>query len=247
VQSLSLLSLGLLLVVTVVIGFRLVRLAGRTRRLPELLIGLALLCFAPLGYGLMFAARMPGLIPASQKTAFVITGLFGLTAGATALYAFVWQVFRPSAGWARSLCYACFVALIVSTAGDVATRLIGRSDGSGLWFWSNFVMRTLSLAWAGSESMRYWRMMCRRLALGLADPLTTSTFLLWGLGAWSAAAAFAVAFVTRAVTGHHAMVIPEANAAVCVLAVIASATIFLAFFPPAAWVRVVNARAPSRS
>jgi hypothetical protein len=247
VEVLSLASLGLLLLATVVVGLRLLRLASRTRRLPELLIGIALLCLAPFGYGLMVAARVPRLWSTGVQEALIVAGLLGLTAGSSALYAFVWQVFRPRSGWARSVCYACFVGLIVSTAGDVATRFIGSFEGSGPWFWVNFVLRSLSLVWAGLESLRYWLMMRRRLVLGLSDPLTANTFLLWGLGALSAASAFAVALVTRAVTGHHVMQFAELNSLVCALSGLAAATIFLAFFPPDAYARAVRARARRRA
>lgn len=243
-EILSLGSLGLLLGVTVAVGLRLLRLWRRTRRLPELLIGVTLLCFAPFGYGIMFAARVPDLWSVGVQEALIAAGLLGLTAGASALYAFVWQVFRPRAGWARWLCYACFVGLIVSTAGDMATRFIGSMEGGGPWFWANFVLRTLSLVWSGLESLRYWRLMRRRLSLGLADPVTANTFLLWGLGALSAASAFGVALVTRAVTGHHVMQYDELNAVVCALSALAAGTIFLAFFPPAAYVRAVRSRSP---
>ena len=41
---------------------------------------------------------------------------------------------------------------------------------------------TANLLWGAVESLRYYALMRRRLRLGLADPLVTNRFLLWGLG-----------------------------------------------------------------
>jgi hypothetical protein len=35
--------------------------------------------------------------------------------------------------------------------------------------------------WGAVEALRWWRLLRRRLALGLADPVVTNRFLLWGL------------------------------------------------------------------
>jgi len=44
------------------------------------------------------------------------------------------------------------------------------------------------MSWAGFESIRYYKMQSRRLLLGLADPIVTDRFRLWGLSMLAAGA-----------------------------------------------------------
>jgi len=236
----SALAFGLFVVVTAVVGLRMLVLAARTRRLPELLIAVALLGLGPLGYGVSFVGRQVTGLPPEVALQAVVAGSLGLSTGSAALYVFVWQVFRPRATWARWACYASFVALVVSTGADLLVRLFVASRGSGGWMWAAMVFRMLPLLWGAVESLRYWAMMRRRLALGLADPLVTATFLLWAVGAGSAGAGFAVAIATRAITGVSPTEHMPSNTALCVLALVAAVAIGLAFFPPRTAVRVLR-------
>ena len=62
-------------IVAFVIGWRLIGLSARTRRLPELLIGVAVLFLAGLGYPLSAVAReVPELAPSTR-------GAVGASAG----------------------------------------------------------------------------------------------------------------------------------------------------------------------
>ena len=42
-------------------------------------------------------------------------------------------------------------------------------------------LRGIALLWGGTESLRYWRLLRKRIALGLADPIVARRFLLWGV------------------------------------------------------------------
>jgi hypothetical protein len=246
---LSVLGFGAFLLVSLVVGVRLLLLARRTRLLPELSIGVALLSLGPLGYGLLFAARTIPELPSRRAVGLTLCGLCGLAVGSSALYFFVWRVFRPVEGWARAFAFVGFVVLAISTMGDMVTRALSTLEGAGLWFWVAFVMRAAPLAWGAVEAFRYWGMMRRRQVLGLAEPVVTRVLAYWGVGAGCAALAFGLALATRALTGLSVQSVPRANAAVSLLALVAAAAIWLAFFPgpsAASGARLAREPAPPR-
>ena len=59
-------------------------------------------------------------------------------------------------------------------SGYVSQRSVSPSTTGG--------SERVSSLWGAAESLRYFSMMRRRAKLGLADPLVTNRFLLWGLG-----------------------------------------------------------------
>ena len=46
-------------------------------------------------------------------------------------------------------------------------------------------MVVLAFAWGGFEALRYFFLLRRRQALGLADPVVTNRFLLWAIADWT--------------------------------------------------------------
>jgi hypothetical protein len=54
---------------------------------------------------------------------------------------------------------------------------------AGVGHWIGWAGRTAAALGIAFESFRYWRMLRRRLRLGLADPVVTNRFLLWGIWA----------------------------------------------------------------
>jgi hypothetical protein len=116
--------------------------------------------------------------------------------GAVSLWFFTRRVFRPASRWAGVL-FAAAAAVIAW--GFVSDMLLSGAADFNERRWSSppsvlgFASRTGAFAWAAAESLLYWRGMRRRLALGLADPLTTHRFLLWGAGNLAALCIYAVA------------------------------------------------------
>ena len=117
----------------------------------------------------------------------------------------------------------------------------------------------LVFGWAFVESFRYYIMMRRRVALGLAEPVVTNRFLLWTL--WTAGLTILPLVVTavRAVQLAHfgasdpASGLVFSEEAAWSLAVVRStvmgvgpviiAALWLSFFPPRSYVGWVRARA----
>lgn len=231
-RILTLIGFGAFLITTLVVGIRLLWMAQRTRELPELLIGIAMLALGPLGYGVAVGASLlPGLGHELLLAATAI-GVVDMSLGAAALYVFIWRVFRPSEAWVQGLCFLSLVLLAVSTVGDVVARLLVRVDGIGFWFWLAFSLRLLPMWWSCFESLRYWRRMLRRTALGIGDPVVARSFLLWGIGSAAAGAAFTTGFGCRLFLGVGANQHPTVALLLSLMALVAGVAIGLAFFPP---------------
>ena len=98
----------------------------------------------------------------------------------------------------------------------------------------------LVAVWGAAESFSYWDKLRKRLALGLADPVTTAQFRMWGTSfTFASAAGFIVAGATivlkAPITGF-----PAALVAVQICLVGTTGLTWLAFYPPQrfqAWMR----------
>src|SRR5690606_851239 len=176
---------------------RLLALARRTRRRPELLLGLGILGTAALGYGLLIAAsllRGAGTTASDGlPRALLAAGTILHDAGVTMIVLFVLTVFRPVERWARALAAGALLALWGGHVGwELSNAYRSAQPGDAFWWLRSFVVWSYPL-WTMVESYRYYGLLRRRLALGLADPLVTNRFFLWGsaslgtvLAVWSA-------------------------------------------------------------
>jgi hypothetical protein len=107
------------------------------------------------------------------------------------------------------------------------------------WATVQHLMVGLCLAWTGLESLLFYRQMRRRLALGLADPVVTNRFLLWAVFGVTTTAILVVN------AGYHLAGVNTLNDPVCRLvttlgAFVASSAMYLAFVPPAFYVRLLE-------
>lgn len=243
--SLYVISTAAFALIALAVGARLLLLSRRTGEYPERLLGVGIMLTASFGYGLLMFAVI-GRQTAADPSAF---GWTAITACGWALHdigvvcqlAFVVAVFRPNERWARILACAMAALLWFSLAGFGATG--GFLGGAILsnWYWAGFLVIGSYQAWMAFESFRYWAMMRRRTRLGLADPLVTNRFLLWGIAALCAVAAIWMvnlpAFAGVALGSKEA---PGLQAVSLLLASLfgttAVATYWFTFFPPA-WYR----------
>jgi len=233
------------LLVSFVLGVRLLLRSRRTRRVHELALGLALLGMGSVGYSFHVAARIPELSTAAGKL-LVIAAISAQAVGTGSLLYFVWQCFRPREAWARGFGFFCLVLLSVSTAGDALSRALSGLDGWGPWYWLGLAVRLLAVSWAAWESLRVYVLMRRRFVGELGDPMATHGFLLLGLGASAATGAAAIAITVRFLSGVSVARIPEASLAVCLLILAATTCAWLALFPPPAYRHMLE-RAAKRS
>src|SRR5215831_21374380 len=111
------LSVGLLILVSLIVSIRTFALWRRTRGLPELLLSLMLFSGTVLGYPAMIATTQ---IPASRMWPLHIAAQALESFGIACLLLFTLKVFRPHALWARCLVAAALLGIV---AGGVAYSL----------------------------------------------------------------------------------------------------------------------------
>lgn len=192
-----------------------------------------------IGYPLLSAIQQAP-IPAGWIPGLMVAQILCHLIGDTAFGIFVQRVFRPTASWARALPW-----LTAGAVGGMATAqffepglLAFARENRGPWRF-HAVAALLPLAWSAGESFAYHGRMRRRLALGLADPVVTDRFLLWSLGM---TAAFTIAGIDTALVLQGSSLIATRFGGLVIgcIGMISATTMWLAFFPPRAYLERVR-------
>jgi len=109
--------------------------------------------------------------------------------------------------------------------------------------WSNTAFAgCVVMSWAGFESIRYYNMQRRRLALGLADPVVTERFRLWGVAILSADVITIVSAILM-LAGIPMAGTPLGSMLVGSLGLVTAGCLWLAFVPPQFYLDRIRARA----
>lgn len=231
-------------VVSAILGVRLLALARRTHRMPELALGLAYVTVGALGYPLGLISAVPGLPEPAARACFALSHLFtGL--GSAAVYVFTCNVFRPDARWARWIVRVAAAALAVQTAFSVSRALTGDPTQFAVpdaAFSVRQAITAFSYAWTAIEALRYRELMVRRLALGLAEIEVVNRFLLWaiaGVGAFLGSGTMSIVSLVGALPWQN----PVALSAVGLGGVTSATCAWLAFMPPRGYLAWVRSRA----
>lgn len=242
----------LVITLALFLAYRMTSLALRTRQLPEA-------CIAGFAFGtavgtfLLTIGRGIGALPEGWDVPVHAAGALLISIAAALLGLFTWRVFRPDAPWARrgfvalgALVLASLVASLTTPEDFRSHVRTPRSAASLVWL----LARGVFFVWACREALHYWNAMRRRLALGLADPVVVNRFLLFGVwtagmvGLWLNAVAARLLF--HLTGGNASEPTLYLTGSVCGLVQIVS--IWLAFFPPRAYLRrVARSAAPSPS
>jgi hypothetical protein len=242
VQLLSFFGMGVFGVVSLVVAVRLLLLAGRTRELPEFLIGLCFLTGGVLGRApIAIGASVPAL-PETLRIGLYMGGRFLLVICCLAIALMAWRVFQRDQAWAKVFFALLLATLAVHSAVHVFATLPGTPLDEGTGAWMGIIAKAVAFAWASLESLRYHSLLRRRIALGLADPVVANRIALWGAAAGLIASLFLITPLAGLVTG----VAPQNPALVMlqsVVGLVVAVCIALAFFPPQAYLRWIAGRA----
>jgi len=221
------------LIAALVLGIRLLRLSSRTRRLPEFAMGMSFLIGGVFGFLFILIgnpAAGVGFSAASGEFLFRM-GVSLLGVGICFTYVFVWQTFRPRSAVARKFTIAAIVCILASLwavwTSSIEEALMSPIHNAGE------MVRLGGMLWGCGEALHYYTAMRRRLALGLADPVVTNRFFLWGIAMGAGVMATLVgAFMTLS-----GIVDPDAwpYLFLGIFAAISPAAQWLAFFPPRAY------------
>ena len=247
------------LVLSLVVGLRLL---GRARRggwpVPELSLSIYFLVSAFLAtppqvivYGGMGDPRLA--VPDPVARALLAFAVLGMAIGAAAAYVFTWKTFRPERGFAKAIVVAGCACLALGYATEAIFEGFAPVMFAGPGHWLGWLGRTLAMVGITFESFRYWRMLRRRLRLGLADPVVTNRFLLWAVWACCSTLNFVSDLASRMfywlwfgtidpVPAYLAVFVAPTIAVTMVLGAGSAVTLFLTFFPTPGYLRWVKAR-----
>jgi hypothetical protein len=239
VELLGLVGFGSFLAVSGAVGVRLLRLARRTRRLPELAIGLQLVLAGALGYGLLLASESLHVFPDPYGRWASFAGVSSICIGSYFLALFTRRVFRPDSEVAHTALLGFVLWFCLAVYGSWVLQIDRVETGVGGWLghWAAMLGCFASYAWACFEPLRHHAQLRRRARIGLdtGHAIVTNRMLLWGVGNGAVAALTALHLAAQ-LAGHYEL--PESLVGVVSsLALVAAITQWLAFFPPAAYRR----------
>jgi hypothetical protein len=230
------------MVSSLVVGVRLLALWYRTRQLPELLIACGILGIGPVGFAFTLSAMsIAETLPALASTCFA-GALLSTSGGALAAAVFNWRVFRPDAPGMRFVLGALALAFVFAFIWEAVTEGFADPRSSTSGYRIHSILSTAVLLWGAAESLRYFAMMRRRSKLGLADPLVTNRFLLWGLGIGAAGVGSAISLTAQVITGQHMLTVPWVTASNSLHGLTAAVLMWVAFIPPAFYRRFIESR-----
>jgi hypothetical protein len=231
------------------LGLRVLSLSRRAGGPTEALVGLAFLCMGLGGIPGLLAGR-GDLIEAEWAVSAFVLGQTAIGLAFSALFVFAWRCFGPTTSWRRTL------ALLGVASQALVLVALGVFEGfrppGGDVLRVAVLVRSVAIAWAFAESIHYWRIMLRRQALGLVDPVVTNRFLLWGLWTGGLLAMTLVIIAVRLLDPNieldpsrpaHALIL--VSTLCCVLT--SCVGLGLAFFPPAFYVERIRRRAEAGS
>ena len=235
-------AVGLLVFATtsITIGFRLLWLGRRTRGVPELTIGAGFVVGCLFGYIPETVVLSTDFLTAEVESVVLAVTQVAIRLAAISILVFTTLVFRADAAWAKRFAVAIGLVLVVSWVQFPFTRIYAVSGRDLFWYDCFAVARSLAIAWGATESFGYYAQLRRRLRLGLADPLVTDRFLLWGVGMTSMTALMASTLLASALGVDPASagwVLSESFAGL-----VGASTLWLTFFPTAAYRRFVARR-----
>lgn len=219
-------------------------LAGiRRQALPELSLGLGFLLSGCVGFLLMIAPMLaPGLDP--QTLARVgIAGQGVSSAGFLGLYTFNTVVFAPGSRPAVALSAAGCLLLAIGVIGGASAGIESFFRLDSPWHWCTFAGRSGAFLWSAVAGLRQHALARRRQAIGLADPVVANRFLLWGLFGVFATTLNTVGMLGTWLADEAGQPPLLIALAVSVLGIGAATCMWLAFFPPVAYLRRLRAAA----
>ena len=234
---------GLLSMLTsLAVGIKLIRLAGRTRQLPELLIGVSLVLMGFLWSALSTAGRQGETLSDPVRVALLVASAVCAIFGTVCLSLFNWRVYRPDSVWPGVLNAVVLLSMVgiclAQTFGPGWTLFAHEEQGPWRFVtWIGFA----NYVWSAIEAWGQQTMMMRRSRLGLVDPVVLDRVRLWSLSMFAAVLATLV-FGTLQAVGIPIGGTPIGLGVTAVISLVSSTTLFLAFSPPTSYLASVRRR-----
>lgn len=226
------------------VGVRLLAQGRRTRELPELLLGMGVLCIGPIGFGLsMFAAAAGASAPEAPS---VWAGLSALAvgSGAASKSIFNWKIYHPRSRAVAAVSIGAIVLLAVAIVADGMTT--GFAPAAWMqpgWVLVRQALQVGVLFWGAIEALLWWRRMQRRARLGIGDAVVANRFLLWAIGAGMAGSGSLIGSLVGLSLGQPLSELPALALTLSGFGMASACALWLAFAPPEAYVRRIRSNA----
>jgi hypothetical protein len=238
---------GSFVLVSLVLGPRLLFLGRSRRELPEFTMGLCLLLMGGLGYPFATLGRVVTALPDDLRGLFLGCSALCNTVGFGALAIFTWRVFRPRSGFAEAMMALCMAALALLVPAEavwpgLVESALSKEPYPGAPGYLRVVVGLGILYWSTLEAGRFARQLGRRLAIGLGDPVVADRVRLWTIAMAGASISYTESFLLS-FAGIDLPAAPMGAMTIGILGLLSAASAWLAFLPPAAYLRWVAARA----
>jgi len=241
-QAFAWIGFAAFFVASLVCGVRLVALWHRNRELPELLIGLGVLGIGPVGFGFITIGQLVGAGRPGAAAVFLGLGVVATAGGIFAKSVFNYTVYHADSRVVGGIVGLVGVVLVVCIVWPFAYGFDTLNELNAVYV-ARAGAQIGCLLWGAAEALRYWRIMRKRLAIGLTDPVVTNRFLLWGIGAGAAGLGTAVGFGAQLSLGRPPLEVPWVTLSSSLHGLVAAVAMWLAFLPSAAYRRYVLDRA----
>jgi hypothetical protein len=238
----SLFGVSAVALVGLVMAVQLLQRSSRTGGWSERLFAFALLTLLAGFAGWVLHVSALGWLSQERVFLFYIGGEILTWIGCTALFFGTWRFYRPDS----------WVAIAVAALASAAhlTAVIHLALGGevvepcrlALAPMTVILGRALSFAWWGGESIVYYGKMKKRVAIGLADPVVASRFLMLGVAAFGVSACMLTVPATNWIFERAPREMPSVLAGLLVVASIALVCAYCAFLQPKAYQRIVKRR-----
>jgi hypothetical protein len=215
VRILAIVSLVSFAGVGTFVGARLLLLARRTRRFPELSLGLGLLLICALGHPFCAVGRLPGLFGTAPwaRVGVAVASLIVLALAGGLLHA--------------------------SGQADTLPEVLPLTRPFAVGF---TLAVGVAFLWTGVEAWAHAQRLRRRMALGLVEPVVLDRVRLWG-SAGIAGAVLCTTIAGCLAAGMMVLHEPLPLVLTALAGIVASSCWTLAFVPPAGYLRRVQRRA----
>jgi hypothetical protein len=227
-----------------IVAVPLLRLAARTRQLPERILGIA---FLLMGASYLFYETPYALQDEALLVPFSLVGRLLWNASVVTIAAFTWVVFHRDQPWARALVWGIAVLLLSGLAISVHRGdLEGMAPIGNPGFWLEWVGQVIPFVWIAVDSLIEYSRAHRRARIGLSEPLVSNRYLLFaGFGLAQLATVVLLIPMYIAYEANNGGFADWTDQLMGSLEMLTIAIVWLAFFPPRfyrSWIERAAAR-----
>jgi hypothetical protein len=237
-------SILLCALVGTLVGIKLLTIASRTHKLPELAIGVALFAYAALSQPTFLVQQALGEdVSLGLRMGIAVLRIFAFYVTLLALSLFTWQVFGAQSRWRLALAAGIAVTALVACGVSIWGIWLQFSAGLPQSMYRRIGVTpyyVLAFGWVSLESLRYYALMRKRRALGLADPVVTNRFLVWGAGEAASTLVILALFVATMTQPEISAADPLVSWCVTLAGLVNALVWWLTFTPPRIYLRWVR-------